>query len=231
MRSLYIGLSIFAAATLGFALAKPVQVLPRVGPAPQFTLIDQAGRPFRDADLRGRIAVINFIYTHCTTVCPTMTAQMRLLQERLRTEELLGHPVLLISMSFDPERDTPEVLREYAARFEADPEAWRFLTGDSAHIKEVIGGGFGVYFEKVAQPAAGAGGHASHSDTGGYDFIHANRFVLVDERGLIRAEYHDMALNLDLVMRDIRLVSREGASQGAVRYVYEAAHLFLCYPR
>jgi len=91
----------------------------------------------------------------------------------------------------------------------------------------VIGGGFGVYYEKTAQPSEGQGGH-SHSD---YAFVHENRFVLVDERGLIRAEYHDLTLDVDRVMRDIRLVSREAASQGAVRYVYEAAHLFLCYPR
>jgi len=227
MRKFYIGLGVLVLATLGFALGRPVQVLPRVAPAPTFALTDQNGQPFSDADLNGRIAVINFIYTRCTTACPTMTAQMRLLQERLRAEGVLGNPVVLVSMSFDPEHDTPEVLREYAAHFQADPGAWRFLTGDPATIKAVIGGGFGVYYEKTAQPPGGQGGH-SHGD---YAFVHENRFVIVDERGLIRAEYHDLTLDVDRVMRDIRLVLHEAASQGATRLVYEAAHLFLCYPR
>lgn len=227
MRKFYMGLSMLVLATLGFALGRPVQVLPRVAPAPTFTLTDQNGQPFSDADLVGRVAVINFIYTRCTSACPTMTAQMRLLQERLRAEGLLGNPVVLVSMSFDPEHDTPEVLRDYAAHFQADPDAWRFLTGDPATVKAVIGGGFGVYYDKTAQPSEGHGGH-SHGD---YAFVHENRFVLVDERGLIRAEYPDLTLDVDRVLRDIRLVSREAASQGATRLVYEAAHLFLCYPR
>ncbi len=227
MRKFYIGLGVLVLATLGFALGRPVQVLPRVAPAPTFALTDQNGQPFSDADLNGRIAVINFIYTRCTTACPTMTAQMCLLQERLRAEGLLGNPVVLVSMSFDPEHDTPEVLRDYAAHFQADPGAWRFLTGDPATIKAAIGGGFGVYYEKTAQPSEGQGGH-SHGD---YAFVHENRFVIVDERGLIRAEYHDLTLDVDRVIRDIRLVLREAASQGATRLVYEAAHLFLCYPR
>lgn len=227
MRKFYMGLGVLVLATLGFALGKPVQVLPRVAPAPTFTLTDQNGQPFSDADLNGRIAVINFIYTRCTSACPTMTAHMRLLQERLRTEGLLGNPVVLVSMSFDPEHDTPEVLRDYAAHFQADPTAWRFLTGDPAMVKAVIGGGFGIYYEKRTRPSEEGSGH-SH---GNYDFVHENRFVLVDERGLIRAEYRDLTLDVDRVVRDIRLVSREAASQGATRLVYEAAHLFLCYPR
>lgn len=227
MRKFYIGLGVLVLATLGFALGRPVQVLPRVAPAPTFALTDQNGQPFSDADLHGRIAMINFIYTRCTTACPTMTAQMRLLQERLRAEGLLGNPVILVSMSFDPEHDTPPVLREYAAHFQADPGAWHFLTGDPATIKAVIGGGFGVYYEKRARSSEG---HSAHSH-GDYNFVHENRFVLVDERGLIRAEYHDLALDVDRVMRDIRLVWREAAGQGATRLVYEAAHLFLCYPR
>lgn len=227
MRKFYISLGVLVLATLGFALGRPVQVLPRIAPAPSFVLTDQRGQAFSDADLYGHIAIVNFIYTRCTTACPTMTAQMRLLQERLRVEGLLGNPVILVSMSFDPEHDTPEVLREYAAHFQADPDAWRFLTGDPVNVKAVIGGGFGVYYEKTPQPAEGQGGH-SHDD---YAFVHENRFVIVDERGLIRAEYHDLTLDVDRVIRDIRLVLREAASQGATRLAYEAAHLFLCYPR
>jgi protein SCO1/2 len=222
MRKLYLGLSLFALATLGFALGRPVQVLPRAQPSPTFTLTDQLGRSFSEADLRGRIAVFNFIYTRCTTACPTMTGQMRLLRERLLAEGLLGGSVVLVSLSFDPEHDTPQVLREYAARFGADPDTWRFLTGDAATLKEVIGGGFGLYYEKT--PSSGEHGQ------GGYEFVHANRFVVVDERGVIRAEYRDLTLDVERVVRDIRLVSREAASAGAERIVYEAAHLFMCYP-
>ncbi len=119
---------------LGFLLARLLgpepqsgQQLEVFGSAPAFTLTDQYERPVQANDLAGKVVVANFIYTHCQDVCPLLTQQMRVLQDRLRQEELLGPEVQLLSFTVDPARDTPAVLREYAERHQADPATWRFL--------------------------------------------------------------------------------------------------------
>ena len=178
--------------------------------------MDQNGRPFRSTDLAGRVTLFHFFYTRCST-CSAMTAHMRLLQERLRAQRLLGSSVVLASITLDPEHDTPQVLRSYAARFGADPQAWHFLTGDRVHTKMVVGAGFGVYYENTPGSSVVA--------------FHDHRFILVDGSGLVRAEYRDTTPDPDRVLRDIQLVLREAAIRGPMRFVYEAAHVFACYPR
>jgi protein SCO1/2 len=112
----------------------------RLWVAPAFALVDQQGRPFGSADPAGRAAVLSFVYTHCTDTCPLLTATMAQVQERLRAEGLLGSKVQLVSVTVDPRRDTPAVLAEYAGRFRADPDAWRFLSGEPAAIYDVLVG-------------------------------------------------------------------------------------------
>ncbi|MUK90209.1 redoxin domain-containing protein [Ornithinibacillus sp. L9] len=86
-------------------------------------------------DLDGQWWIADFIFTNCTTVCLPMTSNMALLQEKIKEEDL---DVQLISFSVDPDFDTPEVLKEYAAEYEADLDNWTFLTGyDFQTIKEL----------------------------------------------------------------------------------------------
>ncbi|MEO7909351.1 MAG: SCO family protein, partial [Roseiflexaceae bacterium] len=99
------------------------------GTAPAFALTDQPERPVRSDMFQGKILVANFIYTRCTDICSLLSTQMQFLQERLRQENLLGYQVQLLSFSVDPVRDTPAVLRSYAARHKANTDSWRFLTG------------------------------------------------------------------------------------------------------
>jgi protein SCO1/2 len=110
------------------------RTLPVYGEAPAFVLIDQFGRTVHSAELRGTVVVANFIYARCRDVCPLLTVQMRALQEQLRQDHLLGSRVRLLSFTVDPAHDTPPVLRAYAARHQADPEARRFLTGAEAEV-------------------------------------------------------------------------------------------------
>ena len=109
---------------------------------PSFTLIDQEGNPF-DADikLRGKIVAVNFIYTTCSDVCPLFTVEFARLQQALRSQTQLNS--FLVSITTDPEIDSPKVLKAYARRFGADFQNWAFLTGDESHLKEVWKG-FGV---------------------------------------------------------------------------------------
>ena len=107
-------------------------------------LLDQGGRRVRLAqDVIGeRIAVVNFIYTSCTTVCPVSSATFQQLQQRLAAASL-GKEVVLVSITVDPQRDTPQRLREYGARYHA-AEGWTWLTGAKPDVDGALKG-FGAY--------------------------------------------------------------------------------------
>ena len=118
------------------AIAPPKEQL-HVGDAlPDFRLIDQLGRTIEPADLRGKVAAIDFIYTRCPLpdVCPRLSANFATLQRRFR-----GRDVVLLSVTVDPDYDTPAVLADYGKRWAADPSAWRFLTGDAGPLAAALG--------------------------------------------------------------------------------------------
>jgi protein SCO1/2 len=109
-------------------------------------LLDQTGRPVRLHEVIGeRIAIVNFIYTTCTTVCPVTSATFAQLQDRLGAA--LGKDVVLVSITVDPVRDTPERLREYSSRHGAR-EGWVWLTGAKREVDDVLKG-FGAYTPNV----------------------------------------------------------------------------------
>lgn len=152
--------------------AKAKEDLPVPFDVPDFTLTERDGSTVTRDTLAGNIWVAGFIFTHCPGPCPTMTMNMRNLQTRFRNEEA----VRLVLISVDPERDTPERLREYAGRYNADPEQWLFLTGDRREIFDLSVKGFKL--------AADAGGSEEHP------VVHSQRFVLIDWDGRIR-QYFD----------------------------------------
>src|SRR6185295_6241871 len=100
--------------------------LPVVGPAPGFSLTDQQGARKALADLQGRVLAVTFIYATCKDTCPTLTAKMALMQKKLGAD--FGKRVHFVSITVEPEIDTPEVLKAYADKFGADPGGWSFLT-------------------------------------------------------------------------------------------------------
>jgi protein SCO1/2 len=103
---------------------------------PDFTLIDQANRAVHLADFRGRVVAIDFIYTRCPLpdVCPRLSANFANVAKRMR-----GQDVQLLSITIDPQFDTPAVLADYGHRYSADGESWRFLTGTMDQIRETAG--------------------------------------------------------------------------------------------
>lgn len=200
---------------LWFTIARPVKVVPRIKPMPLFALADQYGLPINSSDLLGRQVVMNFTYTACGEDCAAQRAGLIALREALRADGRLGSQVVFLTISIDPARDTPPALQTYAAQLGASPETWLFATGAADELKALIGGDLGIYYE---QPdAAGA-------------IKHEQNVLLVDSNGVLRARYEGAALNQAKMLRDIGMVSEELASTGAMRQVYEASHIFLCYP-
>jgi protein SCO1/2 len=171
----------------GCGAAPDQDALPVYGEVPAFGLTDQLGHPVTTADLAGKVAIANFIYTSCRETCPLLTQRLQVLQERLRGEQLLGSRVLLLSITVDPARDTVEVLRDYAARHQADPAAWRFLTGPEGYLIPLISQGFKLGLQPV-----------------GDEVMHSNRILLIDPQGRIRAYYDGLELEETAVLGDVR---------------------------
>jgi protein SCO1 len=113
--------------------------LPIGAALPDFQLTDQLGRTVHAADLFGKVVAIDFIYTRCPLpdVCPRLSANFATLQRRFRDQ--LGRDLVLLSVTVDPDYDTPAVLAGYAKRWAADPSAWRFLSGDVAPLAAALG--------------------------------------------------------------------------------------------
>jgi len=120
------------------AIPPPPEKLAIGSALPHFQLTDQHGRTLRTPDLRGKVVAIDFIYTRCPLpdVCPRLSANFALLQRQFRDQA--GDSLLLLSVTVDPEFDTPSVLAEYARRWTAGP-GWRFLTGDVAKLAASLG--------------------------------------------------------------------------------------------
>jgi protein SCO1/2 len=169
---------------------------PVLGTLPAFTLTDQHGHPFGTTDLAGKVWVADFIFTGCQEACPQLTARMREVGRRARN---LGPDFHLVSISVDPERDTPERLAAYAARYSASPLAWSFLTGPAGAIEAAVTGGFKEGMGR--EPARGS------NDTDFWQIFHGEHLVLVDRELRIRGYFPATPEGLDRLMEAIGRVA------------------------
>ncbi len=120
-------------------------------PAPPFRLVVQDGRPVSLEDLRGRAVVLDFIFTHCPGPCPTLTGLQKDVRKALSPEQRAR--VRFVSITLDPERDTPEALRAYAETRGVDLEGWSFLTGPADEVNAVVRAyGVGVIRREGQEP-------------------------------------------------------------------------------
>lgn len=117
---------------------RPLEQLGDFGTVPDFALIERSGRPITRQDLQGLVWAANFFYTSCPDTCPLQSARMARLQHDFADDR----DMRLVSISVDPEHDTPDVLQDYAQRFGAAPERWLFLTGDKTAIYRLAQEGF-----------------------------------------------------------------------------------------
>ncbi len=221
LRLFYIMSAVFVVIVLAFNIFNPVKVLPRVALAPGFILTNQDGVRKTSEDFRGKLTVYNFMYTRCADDCSQVTPNMLSLRNALAQSDNQDTDLALVSISIDPEYDTPAILSAYAKPFLENKTgnnnvSWDFLTGETLRTKYVVGGGFNVYYQ---------------DDPSGQSLIvFEPRYVLVDGWGIVRAEYRNTDADVRALVQDIGyLVTEIRNSQGAARYAYEAVHLFACY--
>jgi protein SCO1 len=168
--------------------------LSKIGPAPAFILTDQDGRRLALNELRGKVLVVTFIFTACTDTCPLLTAKMATLQYDLGSD--FGPKIFFVSITVDPERDTPEVLTRYAQAHGANFSGWAFLTGTPDEIRAVARQ-YGIYHKK---------------QTGG-DVDHTFLTSLVDQRGTLRVQYMGIRFDRDELLHDLQSLLKEGAER------------------
>jgi protein SCO1 len=168
----------------------PHQRLPKIAPAPAFSLTSQNRMPVALADLRGKTVAVTFIYTSCTDTCPVLTALMVHVQDKLGRD--FGEKIVFVSITVDPERDTPEVLKEYADTFGADLKGWAFLTGAPATIRAVIHR-YGVF--------------AAKNPNGEVD--HTFLTSIIDRNGMLRVQYLGVRFDKEEFQRDLKDLMKE----------------------
>lgn len=173
----------------GSALS-PRPALPAIRPAPDFALPDLDGRIIRLSELRGRVVLLSFIYTRCSSACPLLTNRVALLQRRLG-----GRPdVQLLTITVDPERDGPEALRRYAARFGADLRTWHFLGESRDRLDPVL-----TAWDEWARRRPDG------------EIDHPARLHLIDRRGRVREIYALEFFDERQAWLDVQALLREPA--------------------
>ncbi len=160
--------------------------LPVIEQAPAFNLIDTDRRPVSSRVLDGKVTLLAFMYTHCASVCPLVTERMAVIAQRLKQAGLLGTQAELVSITFDPKRDTPGWLAKYAKSHGAESPSWRFLSGSQSQIDALLRS----YDFHVARGRTG-------------DFDHVSRIYLIDSAGRIRQIYSLGFLDAETVLRDV----------------------------
>jgi len=164
--------------------------LSKIGPAPEFSLTTTDGGRLSLGDLRGKVVAVTFIYATCADTCPLLTDKMVGIQKRLGRD--FGVKVRFVSITVDPERDTPEILAQYARNHGVDPLGWAFLTGTPREIQDVERR-YGIYAKKT--------------DRGDVD--HTFLTSIIDQRGILRVQYLGIRFDSEEFLRDLRSLLRE----------------------
>ncbi|MEK6680840.1 MAG: SCO family protein [Nitrospirota bacterium] len=160
-------------------------------PAPEFTLTDQNGKKVSLKDYRGKLVLINFIYTNCKGTCPPLVLKFKEIQ--LDLKDKLKKQTALISITVDPERDTAEALKKYAGDQMADTSFWTFLTGSQAEIDSVLRD-----YRVVA--IKGPDG----------DIGHVNLVVMIDKDGKRKYDFHGYDYPSSTIMEKIQEALKKG---------------------
>ncbi len=217
LNGVYSLLALIVISAFAFKIFQPIQVLPRIRLSPAFDMLDQDWMRLTNEDVRGQMVLYTFTYTNCPSPCHDIDKTMQEIQSRLSEADLGETKMSFITISFDPQIDSPLVLRAHAESIEADTDQWKFVTSpNEALLKTIIGSGFHAYYEKNPDNS----------------FTFDPSFVLVDGWGIIRGEYkyQTEVSTADRILRHIGVLADEVQnSSGPQKVAYEAAHLFLCY--
>lgn len=137
-----------------------------------FSFVERSGRTITNRDLLGEVWVVGFFFTRCSGPCPKLSSNMRSAQDQLAESG-----VRLVSISVDPNHDTPPILAEYAQRFDADADAWWFLTGPEQETYDLM------------QQSFVLGVETNMDEIAALRVTHATKLVVVDAEGVIRGYY------------------------------------------
>ena len=169
---------------------------PVLSALPAFTLTGVDGKPFGSEDLKGQVYVVSFFFTSCRSICPGIMKGVARLQDGLAQRNIGG--IRLVSISVDPEHDTPEVLASYGKTMGVDPLRWTLLTGEPAAVKRLVVDGFKT---PLVAPVQGA--------PEPIDIAHTGKLVLVVGSGRIRGYYGTDEMGLDEVYNRAQHVLRQ----------------------
>lgn len=165
-----------------------------------FTLTNQNGEQVSLNQLKGKIIVANFFFTHCPTICPRLTTNMHWLETSITNAQRVGDKtpdfIHYLSFSIDPERDSVHQLKKWADRFQVNPELWWLLTGDKKTIYDMA-------VKEMKVPAEDGGLVDSN-------FIHTDRFILIDGNRQVRGYYNGLdTIELKRLSKDAIMLSLE----------------------
>ncbi len=144
--------------------------------------------------IKGKIAVVGYIFTNCPDICPLTTNNMRLIREKVKKEKIQN--VEFVTISFDPDVDKPSTLKKFAELHEVNFKDWDFLTGRKSVIDSLI---------KQVGVIAVIGDSVKNADSSWtYFYVHTDRIQLIDQDGIIRKNYLGSKANIDEVVNDIK---------------------------
>lgn len=144
--------------------------------------------------VKGKITLMAMVYTHCPDICPMTTHNMQLVESKLSEKELEN--VRFVVITFDPNRDTPTVLKKFAEIRDINFDRWSFLSGDEQNTKEVM-----LKFDIKAVPA-----DSSYDAEGNltYYIVHTDRISLIDQEGVLRKNYVGSIADINEIVEDIK---------------------------
>ncbi len=148
--------------------------------------------------IKNKITLMAMVYTHCPDICPMTTHNMQLVEQKISEE--LKNKVKFVIISFDPHRDTPNVLKKFAEIRDITFDNWSLLSGDDQNTKEVMLK-FGVK-AIMADSSYDVNGELS------YNVIHTDRISLIDQAGKLRANYKGSTADLNMILEDIKYLSK-----------------------
>jgi protein SCO1/2 len=144
--------------------------------------------------IKGNITVMGFIYTHCPDICPLTTNNMYLTEKKLKEQGING--VKFVELSFDPDRDTPSVLKEFADIRGISFQNWMLLTGEKSVVEDLC--------KRFDVKAIKTDEEKDENGEASYSMMHTDRISLIDENGILRKNYKGSTLNFDEIINDIK---------------------------
>jgi protein SCO1/2 len=219
MKNLLLGIVVFAfilaAGIMWFTIARPIVVLPRIRLAPGYSLKTGQNRTITSEDRRGKLTLYSFAYTRCRTDCQSIYNNLQAIDSALAEKPKQNPPLDFITLTIDPDWDTPQRLADFSLPFQLHAVTWSWISGNPDIIQHIAKDGFEIFYSLLPEGK----------------IVFSPRYVLVDGEGIIRTELEGPEFTPDRFLEYMAILMKEiSQEQGSSRLAYEAAHFFACYP-